>query len=77
MKAPVDNEHTACSALNYLLAPTEHYLDGVVLGVISAITLHNNLCENWSHKISQKLEGIRARNAPVSSGSVSLSPPPF
>ena len=63
MTAQVDNKPTACSFVHDLLIYLQSNRDGVAIGVISAITLDNNLFENyWSHKLSHKLDRNQSKN---------------
>ena len=63
MKKQVDNKPTACSFVHYLLIYLQSNRDGVAIGFISAITLDNNLFENWSHKLSHKLDRDQSKNS--------------
>ena len=63
MKAQVDNKPTACSFVHDLLIYLQSNRDGVAIGVISVITLDNNLFENWSHKLSHKLDRNQSKNS--------------
>ena len=63
MKAQVDNKPTACSFVHNLLIYLQSNRDGVAIGVISAITLDNNLFENWSHKLSHMLDRNQSKNS--------------
>jgi len=60
--AQVDNKPAACSFVHDLLIYLQSNRDGVAIGVISAITLDNNLFENWSHKLSHKLDRNQSKN---------------
>lgn len=51
-----------CSFVHDLLVYLQSKRDGVVIGFISLITLDNNLFENWSHKLSHKLDRNQSKN---------------